>query len=66
MKKLEKYIPKYTYIPFALICLSLVAAFYATRLFTTGGAHYDVSLPLDARVPLCTPFIAVYVLAYCQ
>lgn len=66
MKKLDKFIPKYTYIPFALICLSLIMAFYATRLFTTGGAHYDVSIPLDGKIPLVTPFIAVYVLAYCQ
>lgn len=66
MKKLEKFIPKYTYIPFGLILLSLATAFYVTRLFTTGGAHYDVSIPLDGKIPLFTPFIAVYVLAYCQ
>lgn len=66
MKKLEKFIPKYTYIPFALVCLSLAVAFYVTRLFTTGGAHYDVSIPLDGKIPLSTPFIAIYVLAYCQ
>lgn len=66
MKKLEQIIPKYTYIPFGLVCLSLALAFYATRLFTTGGFHYDVSIPLDGKIPFLPPFIVVYVLSYCQ
>lgn len=66
MKKLDKLIPKYTYIPFALVCLSLVLAFYATRLFTSGGYHYDIATALDDKIPFVPPFIAIYILAYAQ
>ena len=66
MKKLADLVPKYTYIPFALCCLSLALAFYATRVFTTGGYHYDVSIALDGKIPLVPGFIAFYILAYAQ
>ncbi len=66
MKKLEKIIPKYTYIPFALCGTALVLAFYATRFFTTGGYHYDIATALDDKIPFIPGFIAIYVLAYVQ
>ncbi len=66
MKKLEKWIPRHTYGPFALIAATIALAFYVTRLFTTNGFHYDVSIPLDDKIPLVPEFIVVYILAYAQ
>lgn len=66
MKKLSGYIPKYAYIPFGMMLATIAISFYATRLFTAGGYHYDISIPLDAQIPFVPLFIVVYILAYFQ
>ncbi len=66
MKKLSRIIPRHTYVPFGMIMLAIVTAFYVTRLFTANSYHYDVSIPLDDKIPLVPAFIVVYILAYAQ
>ncbi len=64
--KLSKIVPKYAYIPFALVILVNCFVFYFTRLLTANAVHYDVSIPLDARIPFVPEFILVYILAIFQ
>ncbi|MGM9602120.1 MAG: phosphatase PAP2 family protein [Faecousia sp.] len=66
MKKLSKVIPKYAYIPFGMMLATIAISFYATRPFTAGGFHYNVSIPLDDKIPFVPAFISVYILAYVQ
>ncbi len=42
------------------------AVFWLTRPLNRGAAHYDLSLPLDARLPFVPAFIVIYILAYFQ
>ena len=40
--------------------------YFPPKLIPTGLAPHDLSLPLDAAIPLWTPAVAVYVLAFAQ
>lgn len=41
-----------------------MVVYYGSRLITTGMVHHSVALPLDAKIPLCVPFVIPYVLSY--
>ncbi len=64
--KASKWMPKYGYVPFFMVIGVTFIVFYITRLLTAEAVHYDVSLPLDSRIPFAPQFIWVYVLAYVQ
>ena len=52
-------VPKYAVLPL-LGCLALnMLAYYGSRLFNLSMTSYDLSLPLDHRIPLVPPFIVV-------
>ncbi len=53
-------------LPLLTVPLAELSAYYASRLFAREGAQIQLMLPMDDRIPLCTPFILVYILAYVQ
>lgn len=65
-KKVSGILPSYSYIPLAACVVINIIAFYATRLITGGFTHYDLSLPIDGKIPFVPPFIVIYVLAFVQ
>lgn len=61
---MKHYVPKYSVLPL-LGCLALnMLAYYGSRLFNLSMTSYDLSLPLDHRIPLVPPFIVVYMLSF--
>ena len=61
---MKHYVPKYAVLPL-LGCLALnMLAYYGSRLFNLSMTSYDLSLPLDHRIPLVPPFIVVYMLSF--
>ena len=61
---MRRLIPKYAYIPFALWFIMLGVCFYLTRLFNTNWHHYDLSIPLDSKIPFVPAMIVVYIFSY--
>jgi hypothetical protein len=60
----KRHIPKYVLMP-VLGCLAMnMLVYYGSRLFNLSMASYDLSLPLDHRIPLIPPFIVIYVLSF--
>ena len=60
---MKHYVPKYAVLPL-LGCLALnMLVYYGSRLFNLSMTSYDLSLPLDHRIPLVPPFIVVYMLS---
>lgn len=43
-----------------------LAVYWGATWLTVGRRHISMALPLDARLPMVTPFILIYVLAYLQ
>ena len=61
---MKHYVPKYAVLPL-LGCLALnMLVYYGSRLFNLSMTSYDLSLPLDHRIPLVPPFIVVYMLSF--
>lgn len=65
-EKLRRLLPDYTIRPLACAFAFNLFTYYVTRLITVGATRYDLSLKLDGQIPLCTPFIFFYILAYLQ
>lgn len=63
-KMLSKFLPQYTYFPLILAVVVNLAVFYGTRPITRGWYHYDMSLPIDDRIPFVPAAIVIYVLAF--
>lgn len=61
---MKKLLPKYSWLPIIFVIVLNCIAFFGTRLFNSGWAHYDMTLPIDDRIPFCAPMISVYVLAF--
>lgn len=64
--KLKKIIPRYAVFPIAAALVLNYMAYFVTRLFTTDMVHHTMNIFLDDWIPLCKPFIVVYILAYVQ
>lgn len=64
--KLNRLLPRYTYIPLLSVIVINFLTYSATRLITRGFVHYDFSLPLDSGIPFVPAFIVIYVLAFVQ
>ena len=58
--------PSYACIPLAAVITFNLFAYYGTRLLTRQRLHYSMMTSLDRRIPLCTGFILIYILAYVQ
>ena len=61
---LQRWVPKYAWIPmaawFTLNCL----AFWGARWITPEDAYRNLALPIDHRLPMVPAFIVIYVLAF--
>ena len=60
MKKINKILPRYMWIPLilALVCNSV--AYFGTRIYTTSKYHYILSSKLDDMIPLVPYWIIIY------
>ncbi len=66
-KLLERFVPSYSVIP--AICMIVVgfSTYFTTKLLTDGcSRHYDISLPIDRKIPLIPIFIVIYIISYAQ
>ncbi len=66
LKKIKNIVPEYSIIPVLFLCIIGCGTYFVTKLVTDGGNHYDVSLPIDHKIPLVPVFIIIYVLSYLQ
>lgn len=61
---MKRRLSKYAYVPLACVFVLNMFAFYGTRLFTSGGHHYSVTLAADLAIPLYPPAVVIYMLAW--
>ena len=66
MKKKGKLIPSYAVVPLLLILITNFFAYYVSKLIILGRDKWDPMIPLDDLIPLWTPFILIYLVAYAQ
>ncbi len=62
----NSFIPRYAWIPLALMLIVNYIAYYVTRIFTQTLEHTDISTRLDDMLPVIPVFIIVYIFAYIQ
>lgn len=65
-EKLKELIPTYAILPITLVAAFNFSAYYISKIIIEDREKYDLSLPLDDMIPLLTPFIFIYVLAFAQ
>ena len=58
--------PRYSWGWLVAVIFVNFSVYGGARLINGNRVHYILSLPLDDRVPLCEPFIIVYLLAFAQ
>lgn len=63
MKKILALIPKYARLPLVMCLLTDITAFYLPRVLGVEGRH-DLSLKIDALIPVVPAFAYVYVAAF--
>lgn len=67
---LEEYMPvkklicRHALIPLCVTVVLNFLVFYGSRPIAAGWYHWDLSLPLDAHIPLVTQAIYIYILAF--
>lgn len=59
-------LPRYAYLPLAVVCVVNFLAYTVTKWITAGWDRYDMALGIDALVPFWPVFISIYVLAFAQ
>ncbi len=64
MKKFLKAVPRYGWTAVLLWLALNCAVYYGSRLLPEDVVRHTVMLPLDGKIPLVPPMIAIYVLAY--
>ena len=63
-KWMKRYVPRYAVLPL-LGCLAMnMLVYYGSRLLNLHMTPYDLSLPLDHRIPLVPPFIVFYIFSF--
>lgn len=60
----SRLVPRYAVLPLLGCLLSTAVAYYGSRLFNLNMPSHDLSLPLDAHIPLVPVFVIFYVLSY--
>lgn len=68
MKRYRIYdiIPKYGLIPVIAVFAFNLITYYGTKLINSGMIHHDLTIELDNLIPLCVPFILIYICAFVQ
>lgn len=66
VKKLYDFIPRYGWIMLICFLTFNMLTYYGSRLVIGDFAKHDLSIAIDALIPLRTEWIIVYVLAYLQ
>ena len=66
MEKIKKIIPQYTWLPLIAMLSFNCFVYFGTRLFISDAGRHDMSNALDNALPLVTPFISIYLLAFAQ
>ena len=63
---LERILPSYARIPLALLVIINLIVYEGTQFLMLHAKHWDLALPLDARIPFRPAWIVIYILAYLQ
>ena len=64
LKWIKRYVPRYAVLPL-LGCLAMnMLVYYGSRLLNLHMTPYDLSLPIDHRIPLVPPFIVFYIFSF--
>ena len=66
IKLIDYIVPRYAYLPLAIVLLANVIAYYGTRLFSDCLTYYSPALPIDDHIPFIPAFISIYILSYAQ
>lgn len=65
--KLDKVLPKFTYLPiFLALGLNMIIYYILPIILTDDVKRYDLSLSIDSKLPFVPFFLIFYVLAYVQ
>ena len=62
----ERLVPRYAVGPLIGVFVFNLFTYYVTRLINAGSVHHSLAIGLDDALPLCTPFVIFYILAYLQ
>ena len=65
-QELERILPSYARIPLALLVIINLIVYEGTQFMMLHAKHWDLALPLDARIPFRPAWIVIYILAYLQ
>ena len=65
-QELERILPSYARIPLALLVIINLIVYEGTQFLMLHAKHWDLALPLDARIPFRPAWIVIYILAYLQ
>ena len=63
---LERILPSYARIPLVLLVIINLIVYEGTQFLMLHAKHWDLALPLDARIPFRPAWIVIYILAYLQ
>ena len=63
---LERILPSYARIPLVLLVILNLIVYEGTQFLMLHAKHWDLALPLDARIPFRPAWIVIYILAYLQ
>ena len=66
MNTKKKLIPTYAVVPLLLILVTNFFAYYVSKLIIMGRDKWDPVIAWDDLIPLWTPFILIYLIAYVQ
>lgn len=64
--KINKLVPSYAWITVAFYVLGTFVAFYLSRFINSGFHHFDITTPIDKKIPFVPIFIFIYILSYLQ
>ena len=62
----DKLLPRYARIPLLLVLVFNMLVYFLPKFFIDGSNSLDLSIPIDAMIPFCSPFIIFYIVAYVQ
>ena len=59
----DKLLPRYARIPLLLVLVFNMLVYFLPKFFIDGSNSLDLSIPIDAMIPFCSPFIIFYIVA---
>ena len=65
-EKILKIVPAYGVIPVLAVFAFNLITYYGTKIIDIGRLTHDVSIGLDSQIPLLTPFMLIYLLAFVE